>query len=189
MKSLKKAILEKGQIVGDDILKVDMFLNQMVDIDLLNDIGEEFKKRFKNENITKIFTIEASGIGVACITAQYFSVPVLFAKKSEAKNMGKDVYCSDVYSYTKDKNYKIRVPKEFLTKDDSVLIIDDFLANGKAVQGLMDIVNQAGAKVVGAGIVIEKGFQPGGDELRAKGLKVESLAIIDSISNGKIIFR
>jgi xanthine phosphoribosyltransferase len=182
-------IHEKGKIVGDDILKVDMFLNHQIDIGLLNEIGKEFKKRFADEGITKILTVEASGIGIACIAAQYFSVPVVFAKKSGSRNITGDVYTGEVYSFTKEKTYTIRVSKEFLNSDDKILIVDDFLANGKAVMGLMDIVSQAEAKVCGVGIVIEKGFQAGGNYLRSKGVRVESLAIIDSISNGKIIFR
>lgn len=189
MEALKKMILEKGKVIGNDILKVDMFLNHQIDVNLLNEIGKEFKKRFGNDKITKILTVEASGIGISCIVAQHFSVPVVFAKKSESRNIIGDVYTSEVYSFTKEKTYTIRVSKEFIGSDDRILIIDDFLANGKAVMGLLDIASQANATVYGVGIVIEKGFQPGGAELRKKGVRVESLAIIDSIDDGKVVFR
>jgi xanthine phosphoribosyltransferase len=189
MEKLKKKILSEGRVVGDDILKVDNFLNHQLDIVFLNEIGKEFKNRFKNDEITKILTIEASGIAIASIAAQYFNVPVVFAKKVESKNLDKETYQSDVYSFTKGKTYKIRVSKKYLNKEDKILIIDDFLANGKALLGLKDLVEQANATFVGAGIVIEKGFQKGGDSVRESGIRVESLAIIDSMKNGEIIFR
>lgn len=189
MELLKEKILKEGRVEEGNILKVDSFLNHQLDIELLNEIGKEFKKRFKNENITKILTIETSGIAIGAITAQYFNVPVLFARKTESKNLDNETYESNVYSYTKEKNYKIRVAERYLNENDRVLLIDDFLANGKALLGLIDITKQAKATLVGAGIVIEKGFQHGGDNLRNNGIRVDSLAIIDSLENGKIVFR
>lgn len=188
MKLLKDRIKEEGRVVGSGVLKVDSFLNHQIDIKLYNEIGKEFKRRFENEKITKILTIEASGIGIACIAAQYFDVPVVFAKKTESKNLDGETYESDVFSFTKDKNYKIRVSKRYINDFDKVLIIDDFLANGKAAMGLIDIVEQAGATLGGVGIVIEKGFQDGGKFLRNKGINVQSLAIIKSMNNGIIEF-
>ncbi|MCR2043098.1 xanthine phosphoribosyltransferase [Anaerosalibacter massiliensis] len=189
MELLKEKILKEGRVEEGNILKVDSFLNHQLDIELLNEIGKEFKKRFKNENITKILTIETSGIAIGAITAQYFNVPVLFARKTESKNLDNETYESNVYSYTKEKNYKIRVAERYLNENDRVLLIDDFLANGKALLGLIDITKQAKATLVGAGIVIEKGFQHGGDNLRNNGIRVDSLAIIDSLEDGKIVFR
>jgi xanthine phosphoribosyltransferase len=188
MQLLKEMILPKGRVDSEDILKVDGFLNHQIDVKLLNEIGKEFKVRYKNESVTKILTIEASGIAVACIAAQYFEVPVIFAKKTESKNLDAENYESQVYSFTKDKYYKIRVSKRYLNSADHVLIIDDFLANGSAVLGLKEIVDQANAKLVGVGIVIEKGFQQGGNLLRDKGLRVDSLAIIKSMKPGNIVF-
>lgn len=189
MELLKQKILREGRVENGDILKVDSFLNHQLDIGLLNEIGKEFKKRFAEENINKILTIEASGIAIACIAAQYFHVPVVFAKKTESRNLDKETYESNVYSYTKEKNYKIRVSKRYIDKKDNILILDDFLANGKALLGLKDIIEQANANLVGAGIVIEKGFQKGGDLLRNDGVRVDSLVIIDSLENGHIEFR
>lgn len=189
MELLKQKILREGRVENGDILKVDSFLNHQLDIELLNEIGKEFKKRFAEENINKILTIEASGIAIACITAQYFHVPVVFAKKTESRNLDKETYESNVYSYTKEKNYKIRVSKRYIDKRDNILILDDFLANGKALLGLKDIIEQANANLVGAGIVIEKGFQKGGDLLRNDGVRVDSLVIIDNLENGRIEFR
>lgn len=188
MRLLKQKILDEGRIVGKDILKVDSFLNHQMDIPLFNAMGEEFRKLFLNEKITKILTIEASGIGIACITAQYFHVPVVFAKKTEASNMDAETFESEVFSFTKGKSYKIRVSKRFIQKEDKVLILDDFLANGKAVLGLKDILDQAGATLSGVGIVIEKGFQDGGKKLREMGIPIHSLAIIRSMEDGKVIF-
>lgn len=188
MQLLKQRIVEDGRVVGKDVLKVDSFLNHQIDVNLFNEIGKEFKERFKDKPITKILTIEASGIGIACIAAQYFNVPVVFAKKTESKNLDKETYESEVYSFTKDKNYKIRVSKKYMQPEDHVLIIDDFLANGRAVLGLKEIVDSAGATLEGTGIVIEKGFQEGGKLLREKGIPVSSLAIIKSMENGKIEF-
>lgn len=188
MDILKNRILKDGIVIGDNVLKVDSFINHQIDVKLLNEIGKEFKERFRNAEITKILTIEASGIGIACIAAQYFNVPVVFAKKHEGINMDKENYESEAYSFTKEKNYKVKVSKNYLSHKDKVLIIDDFLANGNAVLALVDILNQAEAEVVGVGIVIEKGFQSGRKLLESKGLKVESLAILKSMTNGEIIF-
>lgn len=188
MELLKQKIVDEGKVIGTDVVKVDMFLNHQIDVELLNEIGKEFRKRFPSDKITKIVTIEASGIGIACIVAQYFGVPVVFAKKGANRNVGDNLYKADVYSFTKGTTTTIGVSKDYISADDHVLIIDDFMANGKAVHGLLNILNQAGASVEGIGIVIEKGFQPGGDSLRSLGYKVESLAIIKSIDDGKIIF-
>ena len=189
MELLTEKIINEGRVEGKDILKVDSFLNHQIDINFMNEIGKEFKRLFNDEKITKILTIEASGIAIASITAQYFNVPVLFAKKTESRNLDSETYQSDVYSFTRCETYKIRVSKRYLNKDDKVLILDDFLANGKAVLGLMDIVNQSGASIAGVGIVIEKGFQEGGKLLRDKGVNLHSLAIIESMENGKIVFK
>lgn len=188
MELLKQKIRENGVFIGTDIVKVDMFLNHMIDIRLLEEMGKEFKRLFKDEHITKILTVEVSGIAIACMAAKEFDVPVVFAKKTEAKNLSSDTYCSEVYSFTKDKTYKIRVAKEYLGENDRILIIDDFLANGKALLGLMDIANQAGAEIAGVGIAIEKGFQPGGQQIRNMGINLKSLAIIDSIEDGQAVF-
>ena len=188
MQLLKDYITRKGEIVGDDIVKVDMFLNHQIDVSLLKEIGKEFKERFKNENINKIVTIEASGIGIACVTALCFDVPVVFAKKGIHRNVGNDIYSGEVFSFTKGVTTQIGISRRYLTKDDHILIIDDFLANGGAVRGLISLAEQAGATVEGVGIVIEKGFQQGGKEIREKGYHLESLAIISSIDNGEIKF-
>jgi xanthine phosphoribosyltransferase len=189
MELLKQRILEEGRVIGNDILKVDKFLNHQIDVKLFNEMGKEFREYFNTGNVTKILTIEASGIGIACITAQYFDVPVLFAKKTESRNLDLETYESEVYSYTRGKNYKIRVSKRYINSEDRVLIIDDFLANGKAVLGLKDIIDQAGATLVGAGIVIEKGFQKGGRVIRDAGINLKSLAIIESLNDGKITIK
>lgn len=189
MELLKQKIRENGVFIGTDIVKVDMFLNHMIDIRLLEEMGKEFKRLFNDKNITKILTVEVSGIAIACMAAREFNVPVVFAKKSEAKNLSSDTYCSEVYSFTKNKTYKIRVAKEYLNENDKILIIDDFLANGKALMGLMDIAGQAKAEIAGIGIAIEKGFQPGGKQIRDMGIDLKSLAIIDSIENGQAVFR
>ena len=188
MELLKQRILKDGKVIGNDILKVDSFLNHQMDVQLFNEMGKEFYKLFANKNITKILTIEASGIGIACIAAQYFNVQVVFAKKTEAKNLDAGAYLSDVFSFTKGKTYTIRVSKNYINSNDNILIIDDFLANGKAVLGLADIVDQAGAKLCGVGIAIEKGFQNGGKLLRESGINLKSLAIVSSMQDGKISF-
>ena len=191
MQLLKDRIRKDGKIKSGDVLKVDSFLNHQMDIKLFEEIGKEFKRRFSDVSINKILTIEASGIGIACIVAQYFDVPVVFAKKSKTKNIAGDVYTTKVESFTHRKVYDIMVAKEFLGAGDKVLLIDDFLANGKALEGLAAVVKDSGAELVGAGIVIEKGFQPGGDRLRADGIRVESLAIVESMDEktGSIRFR
>jgi len=188
MQLLKQRILQDGKVIGNDILKVDSFLNHQIDIKLYNEIGKEFKKLFSDKKITKILTIEASGIGIACITAQYFDVPVVFAKKSESRNLDSDIYESEAFSFTKGKSYSIRVSKRYIQPDDSILVIDDFLANGKAVLALKEIIDKAGAALAGVGIVIEKGFQDGGRILRDMGLDIKSLAVIKSMSGGQITF-
>ena len=191
MQLLKDRIRKDGKIKSGDVLKVDSFLNHQMDIKLFEEIGKEFKRRFSDVSINKILTIEASGIGIACIVAQYFDLPVVFAKKSKTKNIAGDVYTTKVESFTHGKVYDIMVAKEFLGAGDKVLLIDDFLANGKALEGLAAVVKDSGAELVGAGIVIEKGFQPGGDRLRADGIRVESLAIVESMDEktGSIRFR
>ncbi len=190
MKLLKDMILKKGVVKEGNILKVDSFLNHQMDIGLFQEIGKEFKRRFEGEKITKILTIEASGIGIACVAAQYFGVPVVFAKKSQTKNIAGDVYTTKVQSFTHGRIYDIIVSKDFLSADDRVLIIDDFLANGCALLGLLEVVKLAGAEVAGAGIVVEKGFQHGGAEIRNMGVRVESLAIVDEMrATGDIVFR
>lgn len=188
MEALKQKILTEGKAIGSDIVKVDMFLNHQIDVGLLNEIGKEFYRLFGESGVTKIVTIEASGIGIACIAAQYFNVPVVFAKKGQNRNVGDNIYKADVFSFTKNTTTTIGISKDYLSADDNVLIIDDFMANGKAVHGLINILNQAGASLAGVGIVIEKGFQPGGDALRSLGIRVESLAIIKSIDDGNIVF-
>ena len=191
MQLLKDRIRKDGKIKSGDVLKVDSFLNHQMDIKLFEEIGKEFKRRFSDVSINKILTIEASGIGIACIVAQYFDVTVVFAKKSKTKNIAGDVYTTKVESFTHGKVYDIMVAKEFLGAGDKVLLIDDFLANGKALEGLAAVVKDSGAELDGAGIVIEKGFQPGGDRLRADGIRVESLAIVESMDEktGSIRFR
>ena len=191
MELLKERIRKDGKIKAGNVLKVDSFLNHQMDTDLFQEIGKEFKRRFSDVEINKILTIEASGIGIACVVAQQFHVPVVFAKKNQTKNIAGDVYTSKVESYTHGRTYDIIVSKEFLGKGDKVLLIDDFLANGKALEGLESLVKDSGAELVGAGIVIEKGFQVGGDLLRKKGIRLESLAIVESMDeeSGEIVFR
>lgn len=189
MELLKQRILQDGRATEDDVLKVDSFLNHQMDIPLLNEIGKEFRRRFAGEPVTKILTIEASGIGIAAITAQHFgNVPVVFAKKTQSRNLDGALYTARVQSFTKGTVYDIQVSRKFLGPQDCVLILDDFLARGQALQGLLKIVKDSGAKLAGCGIVIEKGFQDGGRMLRAQGIRVESLAIVSSISGGKITF-
>ena len=191
MQILKDRIRKDGKIREGNVLKVDSFLNHQMDVSLFREIGKEFKRRFEGEEITKILTIEASGIGIACVVAEVFNVPVVFAKKTQTKNIAGDVYTTQVESYTHGRIYDIIVSREFLGPDDKVLLIDDFMANGKAMEGLIQIVKDSGAQLVGAGIVIEKGFQPGGDALRDQGVHLESLAIVESMDEktGEIVFR
>jgi len=189
MKLLEDRIVKDGKIFPGNVLKVDSFLNHQVDVELLNEVGKEFYRLFKDSGVNKIFTIEASGIGIACIVAQYFNVPVVFAKKSLGKNIAADVYSTQVKSYTHGKVYDVIVSQEFLSKDDKILIIDDFLAMGCALNGLIDLIQAAGAEICGAGIVIEKAFQDGGKLIRQKSIRVESLARVESMTDdGKITF-
>lgn len=189
MKLLEDRILRDGQVRPGDVLKVDCFLNHQLDVQLLDEIGAEFHRIFEAEGINKIITIEASGIAIACMTARHFGVPVVFAKKAKSKNIDGEVYTSTVHSFTYGRDYEITLAKKFLSPADKVLVLDDFLANGKAMRGLLDICRQAGATVGGIGICIEKGFQPGGAELRAQGYKLASLAIVDSMSDDGLTFR
>lgn len=182
MKLLEDRILKDGHIGADNVLKVDSFLNHHIDVSFVCELGKEFYRLFKDENITKILTIEASGIGIACLAAQYFGVPVVFAKKTKTINIYSDTYNATVHSYTHKKDYDIVVSKEFLSKEDNVLIIDDFLAKGSALTALLMLIEKAGAKTAGAGIVIEKAYQGGGNLVRDMGIRVESLAKIKSIS-------
>lgn len=182
MKLLEDRILKDGHIGADNVLKVDSFLNHQIDVNFVCELGKEFYRLFKDENITKILTIEASGIGIACLAAQYFCVPVVFAKKTKTINIYSDTYNATVHSYTHKKDYDIVVSKEFLSKEDNVLIIDDFLAKGSALTALLMLIEKAGAKTAGAGIVIEKAYQGGGNLVRDMGIRVESLAKIKSIS-------
>ena len=191
MQLLKDRILTDGVVKEGNILKVDSFLNHQMDIDLINEVGKEFKKRFDHCPITKILTIEASGIGIACIAAQYFHVPVVFAKKAQSVNLDGEMYTTKVESFTHKKVYDVILSKKFLGPEDHVLLIDDFLANGCALQGLISIVNQAGGTVEGIGIAVEKGFQQGGQIIRNLGYQPESLAIVDGMNaaDGSINFR
>lgn len=190
MQLLKDRIRSDGIVLPGNILKVGSFLNHQMDIGLFNEIGKEFARLFKDVPVSRILTIEASGIGIACITAQYFNVPVVFAKKTKTKNISGDTFVTSVKSYTHSTTYDVVVSKEFIVPGDSVLIIDDFLANGCALSGLVELVRMGGANVAGAGIVIEKGFQQGGADLRARGIRVESLAVIDRMDPGEpIVFR
>ncbi len=191
MNFLEERICKDGVVKEGNVLKVDSFLNHQIDISLLEEMGREFKKRFAGKEVTKILTIEASGIGIACIVARYFGVPVLFAKKSQSVNVDGDKYQADVESFTHKCTNHVFVSKRYLSKDDKVLIIDDFLARGSALIGLTQIVKQAGATVAGIGIAIEKGFQEGGKIIRDMGIQLESLAIVESMDakTGKITFR
>ena len=182
MNFLEERIQKDGIVKEGNVLKVDSFLNHQMDIRLLEQMGEEFKRRFADVQVDKILTIEASGIGIACVAAQYFHCPVIFAKKTQTKNIAGEVYTSKVESFTHGKVYDIIVSKEFLYPEDRVLLIDDFLANGSALQGLINLVQDAGATLVGAGICVEKAFQPGGDLIRGMGVRVESLARIKAMS-------
>ena len=191
MKLLKDRILKDGIVKPGNILKVDSFLNHQMDIQLFDEIGEEFKRRFANEHINKILTIEASGIGIACMVARHFDVPVVFAKKSKSINIEGEMYVAEVESFTHKCKNQVIVSKKFLSPDDHVLIIDDFLANGCAVNGLIEIIEKSGATVEGIGIAVEKGWQIGGKTLRDQGYQLESLAIVESMdpATGEIVFR
>ena len=191
MKLLEEKILKDGVIKSGNVLKVDSFLNHQIDVPFVSELGKELQRQFADRPINKILTIEASGIGIACVAAMYFQVPVVFAKKSSGSNMDKDVYFTQIYSYTHSKMNDVVVSKRFLSKDDHVLIIDDFLANGCALEGLIDIVRQSGGTVEGVGVAVEKGFQGGGDKLRAAGVNLHSLAIIESMDakTNSVVFR
>ena len=190
MEALKEAILREGVGIGNDIVKVDSFLNHRIDVALSTKMGQAFHEAFKDEKVDCILTVEASGIAVAITTAQAFSgIPVVFAKKGDHRNVGHDVYTAQVYSFTHQTMNTVRVSREYLPKGSRVLIIDDFLANGEAIEGLRSIVAQAGCELVGAGVCVEKGFQPGGKKLREEGVKVVSLAIVDAIEDGNIRLR
>lgn len=191
MKLLEERIRKDGTVKAGNVLKVDSFLNHQMDIDLFNEMGKEWARLFADRKITKILTVEASGIGIACVAAQHFHVPVVFAKKSQSVNIDGEVYSTKIESFTHKRVYDVIVSKKFLHPEDHILIIDDFLANGCALEGLIDIVNKAGACVEGVGIAVEKGFQKGGDLIRSKGIRVESLAIVESMDDktGEITFR
>ena len=191
MNFLEERIVKDGIVKEGNVLKVDSFLNHQMDIQLFDQMGAEFKKRFEGKKINKILTIEASGIGIACVVAMHFNVPVVFAKKSKSINIEGDTYVAEVESFTHKCKNQVLVSKKFLSEDDHVLIIDDFLANGCALQGLISIVNMAGGTVEGMGIAVEKGFQVGGQIIRNLGYQLESLAIVDSMdpSNSTINFR
>jgi xanthine phosphoribosyltransferase len=183
MQLLKNRIVSEGRVMPGNILNVSGFLNQQVDIELYNEIGKEFFRLFHEVPVSRILTIEASGIGIACVTAQYFKVPVVFARKFRAKNLDDQLFFAEVTSYTHGIDYTITVPRVYLQASDTVLLIDDFLANGCALEGLVKLVRVAGAHLAGAGIVIEKGFQSGGKRLREQNVRIESLAIIESMSS------
>lgn len=182
MKLLEKRIVKDGVVRGTEVLKVDRFLNHQMDVELFMEMGKEFRRLFPEKEINKILTIEASGIGIACVTAQCFGVPVVFAKKNKTKNIAGEVYTAQVESFTHGRVYDIMVSREFLGPEDRVLLIDDFLARGEALKGLITLVREAGAAVAGAGICIEKAFQPGGQMIRDMGVRVESLARIKTMS-------
>ena len=191
MKLLEERIRKDGTVKAGNVLKVDSFLNHQMDIDLFNEMGKEWARLFADRKITKILTVEASAIGIACVAAQHFHVPVVFAKKSQSVNIDGEVYSTKIESFTHKRVYDVIVSKKLLHPEDHILIIDDFLANGCALEGLIDIVNKAGASVEGVGIAVEKGFQKGGDLIRSKGIRVESLAIVESMDDktGEITFR
>ena len=188
MKALEEKILRDGQVRPGNILKVDSFLNHQMDIEFINEIGKEFHRLFGDRPINKILTIEASGIGIACIAAQYFGVPVVFAKKAQSVNLDGSLYTTQVESFTHKRTYDVILSKKFLTAEDHVLVIDDFLANGNAIEGMLDLIAQAGAEAVGVGVAVEKGFQEGGTMLRARGLRVEPLAYVTKMDDDGIEF-
>ena len=189
IRALEDRILAEGKVLPGEILKVGDFLNQQIDPELLMDMGAEIASLYKDAGVTKILTIESSGIAVAFAAGFKMGVPVVFAKKHASINLSDDVLTSQVYSYTHQKTYDIVVSSDYISKDDTVLIVDDFLAKGNALKGLIEITDKAGAKLAGAAIAIEKGFQGGGDELRRQGIRVESLAIIESMSDDSLTFR
>ena len=189
MKALEEKILKEGKVLPSNILKVGSFLNHQLDVDFILEMGREIARLFENSRVTKILTIETSGIAIAVGAAAAMHIPVVFAKKNKTSNISGDVYKTVVHSYTHGTDYTVVVEKDYLKKGDNILIVDDFLANGKALAGLFDIISQSGASAAGAACAIEKGFQRGGDQLRAEGIRVESLAIINSMEDGNIVFR
>lgn len=189
MKLLEERILKDGQVFPGNILKVDSFLNHQIDVSLLKEMGKEIKRLYADAGVNKILTIEASGIAIACMAAEYFDCPVLFAKKSKTKNIANSVYKTQVHSFTHGKDYDVVVSKDFINDNDTVLIVDDFLAEGNALLGLIDLCNQAGAKIAGCAIAVEKGFQPGRERVEAKGVRVESLAIVEKMNDDSVIFK
>ena len=189
MKLLKDKIVKEGKILPGNIVKVDGFLNHRIDIQMMEEIAKEFKRRFGNHEIIMILTAEASGIALGTITAKEFGVPMVFAKKAKSDNIEGGLYASDIFSYTYKKKVTLLVSKDWISKDDKVLIVDDFMANGEAMRGLCDIVREAGAELVGIGVAVEKGFQHGGDRIREAGINIQSLAIIDQADENGFVFR
>lgn len=189
MEKLENRIRQDGVIVGDNILKVSSFLNHQIDIEFLDEMAAEIVRLFGNKKITKVLTIESSGIAIACAVARILKVPAVFCKKNKTSNVPEDVYAVEIHSFTHNKDYNVIVSRQFIDKGDSVLVVDDFLANGCALEGLAQLIENAGADFAGAGICIEKGFQGGGDRLRSKGLDIKSLAIIEKMSEDGIVFR
>ena len=189
MEKLKQRIQEEGRVLPGNIVKVDGFLNHRVDTKLMEEMAKEFAKHFDVSKITKVLTAEASGIALATICANQYNVPMVFAKKAKSDNIEGGLYQSEIFSYTYKKKVTLLVSKDWIDANDKVLIVDDFMANGMAVQGLIDIVNKAGAELVGIGIAVEKGFQGGGDAIRKAGIPIHSLAIIESAEEGKLTFR
>ncbi|GMB08302.1 xanthine phosphoribosyltransferase [Thermolongibacillus altinsuensis] len=188
MESLKKKIQVEGIVLSSEVLKVDSFLNHQMDPSLMKQIGEEFAKRFRGENVTKIVTVESSGIGPALMTAYEMNVPLIFARKRKSLTLKNDVYTAKVFSFTKQEETEISISQKFISEHDRILMIDDFLANGQAALGLIEIIRQARAHLVGVGIVIEKAFQAGGEQLRRRGIRVESLVRVQSLKDGKVTF-
>lgn len=189
MKLLEERINKDGQVFPGNILKVDSFLNHQIDVALLKEMGKEIKRLYAESGVNKILTIEASGIAIACMAAEYFECPILFAKKSKTKNIANSVYKTQVHSFTHGKEYDVVVSKDFISEKDTVLIVDDFLAEGNALLGLIDLCNQAGAKIAGCAIAVEKGFQQGRERVEAKGIRVESLAIVESMQDSSVTFK
>lgn len=189
MKLLEEKILKEGKVLPGNVLKVGSFLNQQIDSDLMIEIGKEIARLFEGEKITKVLTIESSGIALAVAAGMSLHVPCVFAKKHKSANMSKEVYTAQVFSFTHGETYEIAVAREYIAPGENVLIVDDFLANGNAIRGLKQIIDEAGANLVGCAIAIEKGFQGAGDELRSKGIKIESLALIDSMTDESVVFR
>ena len=189
MKALEEKILKEGTVLPGNILKVGSFLNHQMDVDFLMEMGKEIAEKFAGDHVTKILTVEASGIAIAVAAAAHMHVPAVFAKKNKTGNLSGGVYATQVHSYTHNRDYTIVVSKEYINENDVVLLVDDFLANGAALEGMIEIVKQAGAKVAGASCAIEKGFQGGGDKLRQMGYKIESLAIVETMSDDGLTFR